>query len=193
MHGNDETFFPDKRPNEQVVHVIRRHGLVMVKHVFLLLMLWFIPIALFVFFALALEVDFFNPGIPQILAVFVGSLVYLYAWLAFFHNWVDYYLDIWIVTNERLLNIEQEGLFSRVISETNISKVQDVTSEVHGKLQTFLDFGEVHVQSAGEEKRFVFEEVPHPREIAQEIIRLHDASAANNGVSVAPSVTMIPE
>lgn len=159
----------------------------MVKHVFLLLLLWLIPIALFVFFALILEVDFFNPGIPQILAVFAGSLVYLYAWLAFFHSWVDYYLDIWIVTNERLLNIEQEGLFSRVISETNISKVQDVTSEVHGKLQTFLDFGEVHIQSAGEQKRFVFEEVPHPREIAQEIIRLHDLASQNPAPEVKNS------
>ncbi len=187
MHSNDDRFFPDKRPNEKVVHVIRRHGLIMIKHILLLLLLWFIPIALFAFFAIALDVDFFKAGIAQVLAVFVTSLIYLYAWLTFFHNWVDYYLDIWIVTNERLLNIEQEGLFSRVISETNISKVQDVTSEVRGKLQTFLDFGNVHIQSAGEQKRFVFEEVPHPREVAQEIIRLHDLAAQGNVATEDPT------
>ena len=100
------------------------------------------------------------------------SAYYLFIWLFFFHAFVDYYLDIWIVTDRRIVNIEQKGLFAREVSEQKLFRIQDVTSELKGIIPTFLNFGTVYIQTAAEEPRFVFKQIPDPGRVAQTIIKL---------------------
>jgi uncharacterized membrane protein YdbT with pleckstrin-like domain len=76
------------------------------------------------------------------------------------------------VTNDRILNIEQQGLFSRTVSELDLINIQDVTSEVKGIIPTIFNYGTVHVQTAGEAARFVFEQVPAPERIRQRILEM---------------------
>ncbi len=114
---------------------------------------------------------FNNQFFAPIVILFV-SLYYLYIWLFAFHSFVDYYLDVWIVTNHRVVNIEQKGLFARQVSEQKLYRIQDVTSELKGLIGTFLDFGTVYVQTAGEEARFIFKQIPHPQNVAQKINQL---------------------
>jgi uncharacterized membrane protein YdbT with pleckstrin-like domain len=96
-------------------------------------------------------------------------------WLFLFTAWVDYYLDVWIVTSERIVSMEQKGLFSRVTAELRLSRVQDVTSIQKGKMATFLNYGQVQVQTAAAQQEFVFEEIPNPTKVAQVILETHDA------------------
>lgn len=83
-------------------------------------------------------------------------------WLGLFITWIDYYYDVWIVTDQRIVSIEQMGLFRREISELEHGKIQDVTTEVHGVIPTLLKFGQVYVQTAGEKARFIFKQVENP-------------------------------
>ena len=98
----------------------------------------------------------------------------MFVWVYFFIGWVDYYLDAWIVTNDRIINIEQNGLFNRVISEQRLYRVQDVTAEVGGIIKTFFNFGTVFIQTAGEVGRFNFEEIPEPYLVKKIILELHE-------------------
>lgn len=84
----------------------------------------------------------------------------------------DYFLDVWIVTNERIINIEQHGLFSRTVSELRLNQVQDITSETKGFLETFLTYGDVYIQTAGEKSRFQFKNIDNPDEVKLTIARL---------------------
>jgi hypothetical protein len=63
-----------------------------------------------------------------------------------FITWIDYYFDVWIITNERIINIEQKNLFIRTTSEVTLTRVQDVTATIGGFFPTLLDFGDVLVQ-----------------------------------------------
>jgi len=102
----------------------------------------------------------------------VACIYVMSVWLFAFLEFTDYYLDIWIVTSERILATEQKGLFNRVASELHLAAVQDVTSELRGMVGTFLDFGDVQVQTAGEKERFQFDNVDHPEKVKETIIRL---------------------
>lgn len=107
--------------------------------------------------------------------VFLKLLIitfYLFWWLFVYYSWLDYFLDIWIVTNRRVLNIEQRGMFNRIMAEHKLFRIQDVMSEQKGILPTFFDYGEIHIQTAGSEKIVIFEQVPHPHRVARETIRL---------------------
>ncbi len=166
--------FPTQRPNERVILLLRRHWTVLARDISQLIMSLLLPpiviILLMNFTPISLA-----PGTATYVLVVQGlSLYYLFSFLAYFHDFVDYHLDIWVVTDQRIVSIEQEGLFHRTVSELNIVKVQDVTSEIKGKVQTFLDYGQVHIQTAGEQERFLFEQVPHPSEVAKVILQVHD-------------------
>lgn len=178
--------FPGVRPDEEIILLLRRHWRLIIGYILRLAISGIVPIIIYLllFYTLNLEIE--EGGLIYIILILGASIYYLFIWALFFHEWIDYYLDVWIVTNRRILNIEQEGFFNRTISEQNIERVQDVTSEVKGRLETFLDFGDVYVQTAGEEKRFVFEQIPHPYQVAEKIIEIHNKVAREKKPETPP-------
>lgn len=170
MHLNE---LIKQKSYEKPVYILRRHPLIFLKDVALFVFLAAIPYALYYvlqsYFALSLGGPY---GYP--LLVLGTSIYYLAIWLFFFTQFIDYYLDVWIVTNDRVVNIEQQALFGRTISELDLYKIQDVTSEVKGAIPTFFNYGNVYIQTAGEKERFVFEQVSNPHEIRKSVIDLID-------------------
>ena len=162
---------PNQQQNEKVIILIRRHWFILFRFIFLFLFLSFLPLLFYLFFVFTWPGVFAEIFFYAIMVIFF-SLYYLCIWLLFFYSFLDYYLDIWIVTNYRIINIEQIGLFNRVISEQKLYRVQDVTSEVKGIAPTFFDYGYVYIQTAGERARFVFEQIPHPSDIRKKILAL---------------------
>ncbi len=165
--------FPGQRKNEKVVLLLRRHWMIIAKHVMQVSVLMVVPVVVVGFlFALGWEIEVNGP--VYVLAIMALSFYYMFIWLLFYHEFLDYHLDVWIVTTQRIVSIEQQGLFKHIASEHPIEKVQDVTAEVKGKRQTFLNYGHVHVQTAAENQRFVFLEVPEPKKVARVVMEVHN-------------------
>lgn len=164
---------PNAIPDEKIVHVLHRHPLTIFWLVLgYLLLLGCVP---FLFWYLPLyQAELVADPALMPLAVLGGSAFFLFAWLFLFQNFMDYYLDVWIVTNKRVLNIEQTGLFARTVSELRLYRVQDVTSTVKGVVETIFDFGDVEIQTAGEKTRFIFEQIPHPNRVSKTILELSE-------------------
>ncbi|OGF62317.1 hypothetical protein A2926_04390 [Candidatus Giovannonibacteria bacterium RIFCSPLOWO2_01_FULL_44_40] len=98
-------------------------------------------------------------GISQI-ALWFFTLIYLMVvTLIAFLFWIDYYLDIWIITSERIIDVEQKGLFNRSVSEFMLDRVQDVTVEIPNFTATVLKYGNIIIQTAGEQS-FRIEQAP---------------------------------
>lgn len=107
------------------------------------------------------------------LFIFLYSAILLLCWTVFFVFWTDYYLDILIVTNKRIIDIEQKGFFNRELAIVRLEKVQDITVQIKGILATFLDFGDLRIQTAGESREFIVKNLPNPNEIRKIIYGLH--------------------
>lgn len=131
---------------------------------------WFVLLApsLSIFFLLLLPAllpllpfELFNAGISLgALGTFLFSLYLLFLLLFAFLIWMNYYLDVWIITSERIIDIEQHNLFSRTISEFPMSRVQDISIDIHGIIETFFKFGDLKVQTAGSHEGFVINDAP---------------------------------
>lgn len=106
------------------------------------------------------------------LFIFSSSIYILFVWLRLFLLITDYYLDAWIITDKRIVDIVQSGLFKREVSECRLDRIQDVTTRVEGLMPTIFDFGDVHIQTAGKEKEFVFRQVPDPYGVKDLILDL---------------------
>ena len=95
-------------------------------------------------------------------------------------------LNVWIVTDHRIIDSEQLGLFNRTVAELNIVKVQDVEVKVEGLIATFFNFGNVEIQTAGEDKNFLFKNVPNPIGVKDMIIRAQRHFLASHPNNIEP-------
>lgn len=167
-----EINFPGQHDNEKIVIFLRRHWFIFFVHLLSVLAAIIGLILIYLFFV------FFDENFPQSayynLLLFAESLGTLFVWNLFFILWLDFYLDAWIVTDERVINIDQKGFFNRDISELKLTKIQDVTSEISGVIPTLLNYGDIHVQTAGEKERFVFRQIPNPNEVKNMIVQLQE-------------------
>lgn len=149
---------------------LRRHWIVILKIVIMTLFMASFPALIYI--GLQTETNLLDNEAYKAFFTILISAFYLFVILFAFANFVDYYLDVWIVTNERIINIEQKGLFSREISEKELGQMQDITSDVDGFLPTVLNYGNVYIQTAAEKERFVFKEIPFADEVARRISNL---------------------
>ncbi len=165
-------FFPSQRSQEKVFLLLRRHwftyfGFVAVSFI--------MSIPVFILIAYWINnPDYFSGRIGNIaiIAVFAYTLFTLGLML---YGFIDYYLDVYIVTNERIVNIEQNGFFRREISELNLHQVQDVSAKVNGFFPTMMHYGNIYIQTAGERENFIFKSIPNPYKVSKLIVDLHEA------------------
>jgi uncharacterized membrane protein YdbT with pleckstrin-like domain len=162
-----------RKPYETQVFALRRHWVILAAHVFEYLVLAAIPIGVYVFFQEAMP-DFLNHPTLYPLIILTVSASELGLLLLLFTMFLDYQLDLWVVTNDRLISIEQLGLFARTVAELDLWRIQDVTSDVQGIFPTLFGYGNVHVQTAGATERFILEQVPDPYEVRKIILDMAD-------------------
>lgn len=140
--------------------VIRRHWYALFRHAAVITTLAVLPA---IFYILNGEADTLSRISDRDLGPAINFFFSLYALgltLYAFTVWADYYLDVWIITNRRLIDVEQHGLFSRTISELPMEKIQNVTLEIHGLMATILHFGNLKVETASR-STFVIRDAPH--------------------------------
>lgn len=175
MKNYEKFHFSGQKEGEQIVLMVRRHWFNILEQFFVVLLMilllagsWFI---LPVFFPSIITSSF------NILFNFLRNLFGMFIWITFFLIWIDYYFDVWIITNKRIVNIEQKGLFNRIVSELELIRIQDVTTEVTGVIPTMLNYGDVFIQTAGESQRFIFRQVSDPYHIKDVIMNLQKKSS----------------
>lgn len=166
-------------PGETIVFETRRHWLPIAVEGIVLLIFALIPLALLVL------PHVFPPEIQAVVArsrdlFFFGvSAWILFLWVVFFIAWTNYYLDIFIITEKRIIDIEQIGLFSRDVAESRLENVEDIRVQITGVVPSLLDFGNLHIQTAGVQREFLVSDIPEPDRVRDIIAKQHDLATQN--------------
>lgn len=158
---------------EPVVLFVRRHWFAFVGWALLIAVMALVPIPVLVIVGSTLGSASASASV-RALVVFGISMYLLMTLAIFLVAWIDFYLDSTIVTEKRLVDVHQNGLFNHRVSEQSLLKVQDVTVRVRGPWQTFFQFGTVYVETAGEAPNFEMNNLPHPHHVANTITELHN-------------------
>ena len=162
--------FQGQKSGEIILMVIRRHWFNIAQQMFFIFLLVVILLGASLFLPLLLPA--LNNNLWRPVISLVENALLLGIWFVFFLTWVDYYFDTWIITNERIVAIYQNGLFSREVSELRFERIQDVSTDVVGIIPTVLNYGDILIQTAGEEEKFVFKNVPDPYTIKSLIMNI---------------------
>lgn len=154
-----EFTFDGQRAGESVEEAIKSHPIVLLwpglKVVFLLA----IPVAVLIFW-----------GASTLFAI-TAFLALLVSFAIFGRAYYEYAASVLIITSQRVLYLDQTGFFRRKITETNLDKIQDVTSKTDGMMRTSLDYGDVTVRTAGANagSEIIVKNIAHPYQVQQAI------------------------
>ncbi len=174
----------DLEPGEHTLKRVRKHWLFfvgqLIPYLFLailpLLIPWFISLAgpAFATFRGASAL-----GTPLGLAV-LGAW-WLLIWSAAFNTFTRYFLNAWIITDQRIVEMQQRGFFNREVSSLLLGRIQDVTTETHGFVRSIFDIGTINVQTAGTVERFTMGNVPDPAQL-RDLLLTHITNRESSGL-----------
>jgi hypothetical protein len=174
----DGVRFETQEEAEEVVLFLRQHPVVLVPTALLGVVLVLAPTLFVPLIVQSLKLPITFP--PSYLVV--GTAVwYLVTFGVLLSRFIRWFFNIYIVTNERLIDIDFIHLLYKEFSEARLSKVQDLTYKTSGVLAVVFNFGNVAIQTAGQLPNFEFELVPSPERVVRIIGDLVE-KARNGGV-----------
>ncbi|HEY4526003.1 MAG TPA: PH domain-containing protein [Candidatus Paceibacterota bacterium] len=162
----------DLHDNERVVIIARRHWFVFVSEV-ITMVFGIVPILLVLLFSeeiYSYGERYLSYGEISNILVFLGAAWLLVLWMKFFMAFTNYYLDVLVVTNQRVIDIDQIGLFARDIATAPLENVQDIKIETIGMIPTMLRFGNLYFQTAAADKEIMVKGIKNPEEVKKRIM-----------------------
>ncbi len=187
--ANPEEFVPEfigQREGEKIELVLFHHwyfvALPIIQAITIILLSLIIPISLH--------------WMKWIFSYGLTTLLY-YTWLVFWigfmlYRYINWYRDRFIITSERIIDVDQRGLFSRKVSELELDKVQNITHAVTGIAATMFNFGTIVVQSAGAGE-IALKQVGDPAGLQEEITRLVKAASNDKPVTANELIDFIKQ
>ena len=176
----------DLEPGEDILTVVRKHWFVLASELAGVVVGALLPIILLnIFFGVSgaygiLTIDT-NAYTPQI--TFLATLWLLFSVFSGFVIWTHYFLDLWIVTDRRIISVEQIHFFNRNVAIFRLERLQDIEFKISGLIQTFFNYGTISAQTAGHhEANFKSSGMPNPDQLQATIQKAMDArlSELNN-------------
>lgn len=167
-------YFEDQFDDETVQFVFRKHPIVMRKGLIISMLAWLVgPVVMLV-------LTYTQPDNPPSLNMFFGSLGASIALgvLVLVPFWISWYFSVYIVTDQRFIQILQKGLFTRSVVDIALPQIQMINYEVRGLQETLLGFGTIRVQTyVGE---LVIHDVHHPAKTTKKLqLILRDLGITN--------------
>ncbi|MBI5037085.1 MAG: PH domain-containing protein [Candidatus Kerfeldbacteria bacterium] len=147
------------KAEELVVMIVRKYALVFTGSV--------VIAAGFIIAPFFFMVPLVRWGLPGIV-IFVVTLcigVFLGARIGYVYTF-----NVFVITEDRIIDLDQRGFFDRTVSETTYEKIQDVSIRIKGIAQTVFHYGSVIIQTAGNQANIELHGVKNPELVQQSII-----------------------
>ena len=160
----DNVSFETQRSNEEIVLLLRRHWVINIPGILLVILLIFAPLCLSFFPLLS-----FFPSKFRIIAIIMWYLLTL---TFLFEKFLWWFFNVYIVTNRRVIDIDFHSLVYKEISEAELEKIQDITYKTGGFMSALFDLGTVFIQTAATEAQIEFENIPHPAKVVKVLGKL---------------------
>lgn len=124
-------------------------------------------------------------GLIIFIILFIGALIYT------IHLWMNWYFDLFVLTNQRLINIDQKGIFTREVSEATYKNVQGATYELSGLFAMLFNYGTVKIQAIGIKDLVKIESAEDPKRLQELILDIKDKAAENEEMSATDLINII--
>ena len=166
-------------PGEEILTIVRKHWLIITVELIGVFFTAIMPLILLAVFSELPKIT----GVTTIslaenasVVIFGISTWLLLTTLSGFVVWTHYFLDLWIITDRRIIAVEQIHFFNRNVAIFRLERLQDIEFSIKGFIQTFFNFGTISAQTAGHhEANFKNTGMPNPDQLQATIQKAMDA------------------
>lgn len=153
------------KPNEEILMMVRESA---VPH-----------LGAFLFFAICFLIPFFffyplfRMGTLGVVIFFVMVVVGIFFFARVFRKWSHTLL---VITDHRVIDIDQKGLFDRVVTETDFDRIEEVRYRIHGLIPSLFQYGTVFLTCKGTAADLKFDFIRRPARVQDLLNDLRHAS-----------------
>ena len=155
---------PFLRDEEKIVMWISKHSVIYLFIFLIFMAVCVLPAVVFIFIGVFFELPLWSWWLLLWYEIFMSLFV--------FQKFLEEVMDLLIVTDQRIINIEQKSFFHREVSAALLSQVQDVSYTRDTFFSTIFNFGKIILQTAGESSFFTMDFVADPEAIQERISTL---------------------
>jgi uncharacterized membrane protein YdbT with pleckstrin-like domain len=173
---NKKLIFSTQNENERIIKMANRHPITLIRDAFGSIFLFIVSFS-------AMLIFFYIPYIlPLAFLLFVFSIV------GFFYSYFTWSKDKYIITDQRVVDMDQQTLFSKSQKEAHLDKIQDVVSETKGFLGMIFGYGNVGVQTASDTS-LTLDDIANPAKVQKIIFDLMRDSKKGDGGDLVQKMT----
>jgi uncharacterized membrane protein YdbT with pleckstrin-like domain len=108
----------------------------------------------------------------------IGNLINIVFWLFFsvflYIEWLNHELDMYVVSNNRVIWIDQVSFLNRTVSECNLWQVQEVNSKTSGLFANIFNYWTLSIQTAWNKTTLKMDFAPDSMQAARKILNIVD-------------------
>lgn len=162
----DHIDFESREKEEKIVLLLRQHPIINLKWILITGVLLFVPTVVSYFGVLS--------QLPSGFQFVITLSWYLITMAYALQGFLGWYFNVYMVTNQRVIDIDFYNLIDKKVSDADIDKIQDMSYTSFGVLRLLFNFGDVFIQTAAEVSEFDFLAVPDPQRVVKIINDLKD-------------------
>lgn len=152
--NKNQIVFDGQRDDEIFLFMFRRHIIAMRKGFYGLLIIFLLG-CLPTFIFMTFDMLWFALG-----GFVLGLMV-------FFYHYISWYFSVYIVTDERIRQITQKGLFGKNVFDLPLNKIQTISFSVKGMSGEIFGFGTITIQTIVGD--LIINNAAHPEKIYNEL------------------------
>lgn len=162
-HNPKGISFKLQKGDESIILFLRPHFSTNLSWILFTIFLIFLPLIISMFLPI-LGINFFSSDIVvhfiTVYIIFYYLIVFSYAFTSF----LTWFYNIFIVTPDRIIDINYSDIVVHEVSETKLNQIEDVRYTQSGFIPTLFNYGDLFAQTAGELPNFEANSIPRPKE-----------------------------
>lgn len=172
--------FQTQKEKEKILLFLRAHFLTNLSWILITLILIVLPLMILAFLS-SFKLDFLSAPAAFRFTIVFTFFYYLLVSSYILVNFLHWFYNVFIVTSERIVDIDYSDIVVHNVAVTGLSHVQDINYTQSGFIPTLFNYGDLFVQTAGDERNFEAYSIPKPREATAVIGDLTGKSPSNSG------------
>ncbi|MBR1939154.1 PH domain-containing protein [Candidatus Saccharibacteria bacterium] len=147
--------FEGQRPDEEVLFIFRRHISTALRGLLFMIVMIAVGVAMLFLWPNNAKIVF-----AMMVCVLIGVFGFVYALIL-------WYFSFYMVTNQRLRQTRQKGMFKKSVVDLDLEKIMSVSFGVPGMFGAMFDYGTILVQTGAGD--LVMSMVAHPETVYNEL------------------------
>jgi hypothetical protein len=169
MRNPQRLGFVHQDKDEKILIFIRRHFATNLPWIIITIVALFLPLLFTIAWQMQATLQLSLPTpLALILLIFYYLAIFGYA----FFSYLDWFFNIGIVTQKRIMDIDFIHLSYIDVAITQLPEVEDVVHTQRGFFASYFNYGDIVAHTVAGKEDFVFEKIPDPSSVVDIMSKL---------------------